>query len=158
MMALNSSTLTNAGTTPDWLEIVNTGATSVNLAGWSLSNDGNPRKFVFHNPTTLAAGGYLLVYCDSQTNAPGLHSGFALSGQGEHPAALSDEAIDKEVLRRGPGGVDPIPWIRTLRIPALWVYGGRDRHIPSRLSEVLLRSTAKSMNLPRVLLLRPSPK
>src|SRR5262249_39580155 len=84
IMALNSSTLTNGGTTPDWIEIVNTGATTVNLAGWSLSNDGNPRKFVFPSPTSLAAGGYLLVYCDSQTNAPGLHTRFALSGQGDH--------------------------------------------------------------------------
>ena len=84
IMALNSSTLTNGGTTPDWIEIANTGATAVNLASWSLSNDGNPRKFVFPNPTSLAAGGYLLVYCDSQTNAPGIHTRFALNGQGDH--------------------------------------------------------------------------
>lgn len=83
VMALNSTTLTNGGTTPDWLEIVNTGTTAVNLAGWSLSNDGNPRKFVFPNPTSVAAGGYLLVFCDSQTNAPGLHTRFVLSGHGE---------------------------------------------------------------------------
>jgi dienelactone hydrolase len=58
-----------------------------------------------------------------------------LAGEGETPPQLSDAAIDAEVLRRGPGGVDPIPWIRKLQIPALWVYGGKDRHIPPRLSE-----------------------
>ena len=57
-----------------------------------------------------------------------------LSGQGEQPATLSDDAIDAEVLRRGPGGVDPIPWIRQVRVPALWLYGALDRHIPPRLS------------------------
>jgi len=57
-----------------------------------------------------------------------------LTGQGEQPQALSDEEIDAQVLARGPGGVDPIPWIRKLRVPALWLYGGLDKHIPSRLS------------------------
>jgi dienelactone hydrolase len=65
-----------------------------------------------------------------------------LAGQGERPAQLSDAAIDAEVLRRGPGGIDPIPSIRRLEIPALWVYGGRDRHIPPRLSERLLDAIA----------------
>jgi dienelactone hydrolase len=57
-----------------------------------------------------------------------------LTGQGERPPQLSDDEIDAEVLRQGPGGVDPIPWIRSLRIPVLWLYGGLDRHIPTRLS------------------------
>jgi hypothetical protein len=102
VMALNSTTLTNAGTTPDWLEIVNTGATTVNLAGWSLSNDGNPRKFVFPNPTSIPAGGFLLVYCDSQTNAPGLHSRFALSGQGEHLFLYDAQSRRVDALTFGP--------------------------------------------------------
>jgi dienelactone hydrolase len=57
-----------------------------------------------------------------------------LAGQGEQPQQLSDEEIDSRVLDRGPGGVDPMPWIRKLRIPALWLYGGLDKHIPPRLS------------------------
>ncbi len=57
-----------------------------------------------------------------------------LTGQGEYPQPQSDEEIDAEVLAHGPGGVDPIPRIRELRIPALWLYGGRDEHIPARLS------------------------
>jgi uncharacterized protein len=57
-----------------------------------------------------------------------------LTGQGERPQELSDEEIDAQVLARGPGGVDPMPWIQKLRIPALWLYGGLDKHIPTRLS------------------------
>jgi pimeloyl-ACP methyl ester carboxylesterase len=66
-----------------------------------------------------------------------------LAGQGEHPAEESDAAIDAQVLARGPGGIDPIPWIRKLRVPVLWVYGGRDRHIPPRLSERRLEPIAR---------------
>jgi hypothetical protein len=40
-----------------------------------------------------------------------------LTGQGEHLSGLTDAASDAEVLREGPGGVDPIPWIRQMRIP-----------------------------------------
>lgn len=58
-----------------------------------------------------------------------------LAGEGERNATLSEAEIDARVLEQGPGGVDPIPAIRKLRIPALWVYGGRDQHVPPRLSE-----------------------
>ena len=30
--------------------------------------------------------------------------------------------------------MDPIPWIRRLSIPAIWLYGGLDKIIPDRLS------------------------
>ena len=58
-----------------------------------------------------------------------------LAGEGDHPATLTDAQIDAQVLKAGPGGVDPIPWIRKLKIPSLWVYGGRDLIMPPRLSE-----------------------
>jgi dienelactone hydrolase len=58
-----------------------------------------------------------------------------LAGEGERPPKqLSEEAIDAEVLKRGPSGFDPIPSIRKLKIPALWLYGGKDTFIPPRLS------------------------
>lgn len=58
-----------------------------------------------------------------------------LAGEGERAATLTDAQIDAQVLKAGPGGVDPIPWVRKLKIPSLWVYGGRDRHVPPGLSE-----------------------
>jgi len=57
-----------------------------------------------------------------------------LTGEGVTPQPMSDAEIDAAVLRAGPGGVDPIPWIRRLTIPAIWLYGARDETIPSRLS------------------------
>jgi dienelactone hydrolase len=65
-----------------------------------------------------------------------------LTGEGEAPPTLSPEAIDARVLAEGPGGVDPIPWIRALRIPVLWLYGGLDQHVPPRLSVLRLAPIA----------------
>ncbi len=57
-----------------------------------------------------------------------------LAGEGERPQRLSDAEVDARVERAGPGGVDPLPWIRALRIPALWLYGALDHIVPPRLS------------------------
>ena len=40
-------------------------------------------KFVFPAGTTIAAGGYLVVFADSDFAAPGLHTGFALDQDGD---------------------------------------------------------------------------
>ena len=40
-----------------------------------------------------------------------------LAGEGERPPQLTDDEIDAQVLARGPGGVDPLPWIRSFGSP-----------------------------------------
>ncbi|MFO1513182.1 MAG: lamin tail domain-containing protein [Verrucomicrobiota bacterium] len=83
VMAENLGAVDNGGTFPDWIELRNPGGATVNLAGWSLSDDGNPRKFVFPN-TSLPANSYLTVWCDATTNtSPGLHTGFSLDKDGD---------------------------------------------------------------------------
>lgn len=79
----NAGSVTNGGLFPDWIELQNRGATATNLAGWSLSDNSNARQFVFPANTVVAAGGYLVVWCDTATNAPGLHAGFSLGKSGE---------------------------------------------------------------------------
>jgi len=82
--AENLSAAENSGTFPDWIELKNTGASPVTLDGWSLSDDGNARKFVFPPVTTIKANDYLVVWCDAITNTtPGLHTGFALDREGD---------------------------------------------------------------------------
>jgi uncharacterized protein len=56
-----------------------------------------------------------------------------LNGQGQSMPTRTDEDMEAEVRRAGPSGVDPMPSIRALRIPAIWLYGGKDRTVPSRL-------------------------
>jgi len=69
LMADNAGAVTNGGTLPDWIEIYNAGPSSVNLANWSLSNSGDPRKYVLPAGTTLGSNAYLVVWCDSQVSA-----------------------------------------------------------------------------------------
>lgn len=83
IMADNAAAVNHAGTFPDWIELHNSGVSPVNLAGWSLTDDGNARKFVFPD-TTIPALGFLTVWCDATTNStPGWHTGFSLDRKGE---------------------------------------------------------------------------
>ena len=83
LMADNKTAVPNGGNYPDWLELFNRGANSVSLANWSLSDSGNARSFVFPAGAAIAAGGYLVVWCDTAVNDPGLHAGFALAKSGD---------------------------------------------------------------------------
>lgn len=82
-MAENVSAVKNGLTYPDWIELFNSGSSSVDLSGWALSDDANSLQFVFPAGTTIAAEGYLVVWCDSDLTAPGLHSRFSLGRKGE---------------------------------------------------------------------------
>ena len=84
VMADNVSAVNHSGTFPDYIELRNPGVSSVNITGWSLTDDGNSRKFVFPS-TTIPAGGYLTIWCDATTNTtPGLHTGFSLDKDGDN--------------------------------------------------------------------------
>jgi hypothetical protein len=84
VMAENLSAVSNGGTYPDWIELYNPDGSAVDLAGWSLTDEGETRKFVFQAGATLPAHGYLVVWCDALTNiTPGWHTGFALNGGGD---------------------------------------------------------------------------
>jgi uncharacterized protein len=56
-----------------------------------------------------------------------------LSGKGVAPPVLTDAEIEARVRSAGPRGVDPRSAIRELRIPVVWLYGGKDRTVPTRL-------------------------
>jgi hypothetical protein len=84
LMAINRSAVEHAGNYPDWVELHNGGTSNVDLGGWALSDNMLvPDKFIFPPNTIIPAKGYLVVWCDDRFDAPGLHAGFALSGNGE---------------------------------------------------------------------------
>jgi dienelactone hydrolase len=56
-----------------------------------------------------------------------------LNDHGQSEPTRSDEELEAEVRRSGPSGVDPMPSIRAMRIPAIWLFGAKDRTVPSRL-------------------------
>jgi dienelactone hydrolase len=57
-----------------------------------------------------------------------------LTTEGAAVPALSPVEILAEVRRVGPSGFDPLPSIESLRIPALWLLGSTDQHVPTALS------------------------
>src|SRR3954447_25927189 len=50
----------------DWIEIYNPAASAADLTNWHLSDSkSNPAKWTFPAGTSVAAGGYLVVFADN---------------------------------------------------------------------------------------------
>ncbi|MCE7864259.1 MAG: lamin tail domain-containing protein [Bacteroidetes bacterium CHB5] len=91
-MAFNSSCCPDdhSGTNEydDWIEIYNAGSTAVDIGGMHVSdNKANPFKYKIPDDepglTTIAAGGFLLIWADNQPEQGPLHADFGLSTAGE---------------------------------------------------------------------------
>ncbi len=99
----------------DYIELYNTSAQSVSLAGYTLTDDPNDlAKYTFPEGTTIPAGGYCIVYASGNAEAPAgeMHAPFKLSADGESvllcdgegralcgvdlPALLSDQAYSRQ--------------------------------------------------------------
>ncbi len=83
-MALNTTGIQDeAGQYEDWVEIYNPGPESVSMGGLFLTDDlALTTQWAFPD-TTLAAGDFLLVWCDNDSGDGPLHANFKLSGSGE---------------------------------------------------------------------------
>ncbi|MFK8055965.1 MAG: CotH kinase family protein [Saprospiraceae bacterium] len=68
----------------DWIELYNNTNASIDLAGYSLSDDGDDlQQWSFEAGTSIAAGGYLVIWADKDSSATELHANFKLSAGGE---------------------------------------------------------------------------
>ena len=71
----------------DWIEIYNSGTSSVDLGSWSLSDNENiPDKWKFPEGTIILPDSYLVVLADELSEviqSKHLHTNFKLSGDGE---------------------------------------------------------------------------
>ncbi len=89
IMASNGKYLADPqGQYDDWIELYNPGDAPIDLGGMYLTDDPDAPtlwQFPQDDPslTTLAAGGYLLVWADGDVEDPGLHAAFKLSAEGE---------------------------------------------------------------------------
>ena len=94
VLAINRSAIQNGSGYPDYVELRNNGNTDISLSGYTLTDDPlTPAKFSFPTNTAVAAGGYLIVWCDNDASAPGIHSGFALDGDGSKLVLLNGSTI-----------------------------------------------------------------
>ena len=100
MASNNTTTLDPQGDADDWIELKNTGTTAIDLGGMYLSDKtSNPLKWQFPAGTTIAAGGYLLVWADDDDgDSPGLHTNFKLSAGGESVVLSDIDARDNAVI------------------------------------------------------------
>ena len=90
------------GSTPDFIELKNATASAIDIAGNGLTDDIlTPLRYVFPAGTIIPAGGYLLVWCDSDTAAPGLHTGFGLDSGGQRVVLTNAGAI-RDFVAFGP--------------------------------------------------------
>ncbi|MCR4994116.1 MAG: lamin tail domain-containing protein [Bacteroidales bacterium] len=92
VMAQNSNTISDPdyGASADWVELYNKGAEDVDLSGYGISDKlSSPLKYVLPQGTVIAAGGYLVLWCDDMNT--GLHTNFKLSADGEAIALFSPE-------------------------------------------------------------------
>src|SRR6185369_14980642 len=91
-MADNKTTLADEeGSYSDWIELYNTNITSVNLNGWSLTDDPTHQARWFFPATNLTTKGFMVVFASGKNRAvPGapLHTDFGLNKGGEYLALL----------------------------------------------------------------------
>jgi hypothetical protein len=99
IMASNSAFLADGQNEyDDWIELANTGATPLDMAGMYLTDDlGEPTKWRFpaDRPelTSIPPGGYLLLWADGDTADPGLHASFNLSAAGEEIGLFDRDGV-----------------------------------------------------------------
>lgn len=98
-MAQNVTTITDElGQFDDWVELYNGGETPVSLGGLRLTDNADlPDKFIFPD-TTLAAGGFMLIWCDNDPEQGPLHADFRLATQGEEIHLLAGPAFGYAVI------------------------------------------------------------
>jgi gliding motility-associated-like protein len=78
----NKASTDNFGATPDWVELYNTGASAANISGYYLSDNVNSTmKWQFPSGTSIAAGGFLRVWCSGRDTVIGsnYHASFKLT-------------------------------------------------------------------------------
>jgi len=89
LMASNDTSVQDTqGQYDDWIEIYNYGTDALNIGGMYLTdNPSSPTKWLIpgNNPaaTTIAGGGFILIWADDDTADPGLHANFKLGADGE---------------------------------------------------------------------------
>src|SRR6266498_2296152 len=94
-VADNKSTLADEdGEFPDWIEVYNTGTGTVNLNGWSLTDDPARQARWYFPSTNLTAKGFLVIFASGKNRAvPGapLHTDFSLKAGGEYLALVKPD-------------------------------------------------------------------
>ena len=86
-MASNATTVCDSfGSYSDWIELYNSTDTDMDISGFGISDNlSQPMKYRFPDGTTIAAKGYLVVFCSGNEGMQNgeLHAPFGLRSYGE---------------------------------------------------------------------------
>lgn len=123
---LASNTMTNtdsSGSYDDWFELYNGGTTSIDLTGWYFTDD--PLDMTRYQVpagfgTNLAAGAFLLIWCDDDSAQGPLHANFKLSASGEFIGISSPDLTVIDSVTFGPQTSD-VSFGRTPDGGSTWV-------------------------------------
>lgn len=91
-----------AGQQRDWIELFNPGTIAVSLADWSLTDNSDPRQFVFPANIQIEGGGFLRVECVGSSATGALEAPFRLNRQGETIALYNQLTNRVAVVQYGP--------------------------------------------------------
>jgi hypothetical protein len=107
-MADNDITYMNSyGTTPDWIELYNSGFERVDLSGMYLTDDLTDSKaWQFPEGSFIEPRDYLVVWADGTSNQESLHTNFKLNANGEEIGLFAN---DGETL------IDSIIFLKQIR-------------------------------------------
>lgn len=99
VLADNDGAVAHEGTFPDIIELRNSGASPVDLAGMGLSdNPDSPDEFTFPAGMTLAPGDFLVLFADDANGTSGIHLQFSLSASGEGVYLFDTPARGRRLL------------------------------------------------------------
>jgi hypothetical protein len=92
----------------DWIEIRNSGASSVDMGGMFLTNDpASPTLWRIPNGVSMPAGGYLLFWADNQTDSGDRHTSFTLDSAGGSIALFGTDGMTQiDSVTYGPQATD----------------------------------------------------
>jgi dienelactone hydrolase len=63
----------------------------------------------------------------------GLENAYSMMTRDGEGADLPQAEIERRIAATAPSGFDPQPYIRDMKMPTLWMFGGNDQSIPARL-------------------------
>ena len=127
VQASNNAVETYSGAAKtDWIEIYNSGTSTVDLSDWGLSDDlSRGRKWQFPRGTVIAPGEYKVILCDKNTakNSPAQpHASFKIGRLKGETITLTDptgRVLDKMIL---PELKTDVSYGRTLGMAGLFYY------------------------------------
>lgn len=99
VLARNDGAVNHEGTTPDYIELYNSGTTTIDLSGFRLTDSlDNPNRYTIPAGSTLAAGAFRVLFANNPDSTSGLHTGFGLKAEGDNLYLLDRESAGPRVL------------------------------------------------------------